>query len=396
MVNHHQITTINLRVFMDIPFLRPQPPRLSSLTQELLAIENSGIFTNYGPVNTRFEKDVIDYFFSGRGGCVTSNNATIALMLAMAEAVGGRVAGRRFALMPSFTFAATAQAAMWAGLTPLLCDVEPDTWLPCRRSEDALLERYGDEVALVVPYATFGNNLDLDRYIELSAKRSIPVVVDAAASLGSVAVNGLGFGCDAPFSVVFSMHATKTFATSEGGVTYTADKDRLARLRAMGNFGFSIPRTATMLGLNGKLSEVAALIASERLRDFDTIVAHRVKLAETYRAALSPQFSFQTEIGERLAYQFMPVLLPEECADRRTEIISGLSKHGIGAATYFSPHLAEQPFFAEACVTGDLDNTKAISRRAISLPMSDLMVCEEVMKICETLNAIVSEGKAVV
>ena len=148
-----------------------------------------------------------------------------------------------------------------------------------------------------------------------------------------------------------------------------------------------------MLGLNGKLSEVAALIASERLRDFDMIVAHRVKLAETYRTALSPQFSFQTEIGERLAYQFMPVLLPEECAHRRTEIISGLSKHGIGAATYFSPHLAEQPFFAEACVTGDLNHTKAISRRALSLPMADNMTPHEVKNVCGSLMKVIQTAR---
>jgi dTDP-4-amino-4,6-dideoxygalactose transaminase len=104
---------------MDIPFLRPQPPKLSALMEELIAIERSGIFTNFGPVNARFENAFVLDFFNGQGGCVTINNATIGLMLAMAEAVGGRVTGRRYALMPSFTFAATAQAAMWVGLTPL-------------------------------------------------------------------------------------------------------------------------------------------------------------------------------------------------------------------------------------------------------------------------------------
>lgn len=370
---------------MDIPFLRPKPPRLSNLTAQLLEIENSGIFTNYGPFNTRFENELNAVFFGGIGGCLTVNNATIGLMLAMAEAIGGRVTARRFALMPSFTFAATAQAAIWAGLTPLFCDIDPETWLPCPKSEADLLNRYGHEIALVVPYATFGNNLNLDHYLDLSRKYGVPVVVDAAASLGSIDEHGESFGKAFPYSVVFSMHATKTFATSEGGVIYSGDKERVARLRTMGNFGFGAPRTATMIGLNAKLSEVAALIALERLRDFETVVSHRTALARCYRAELAPLFSFQAEIGKRLAYQFMPVLLPEAIAPRRGEIMAALAKQGIGSASYFSPHLAEQPFFRTSCTEGDLTNTWAVSRRSLSLPMADNMTPQEVVRVCETL-----------
>lgn len=370
---------------MKIPFLRPQPPRLSRLASKLTRIEDSGIYTNYGPVNTSFEAALTKRFFAGEGGCVTVNNATIGLMLSMAEAIGGRPSRRSYALMPSFTFAATAQAAIWAGLTPLFCDIEADTWLPCPRSEDALIERHGADIALIVPYATFGNNLDLDRYATL-ARRGIPVVVDAAASLGSVNAAGRGFGAGFPFAVVYSMHATKTFATSEGGVIYAADADRIARLRKMGNFGFGAPRTATMLGLNSKLSEVSALIALERLRDFDVVVAHRARLAAAYRLALAPHFGFQTEIGRCLAYQFMPVLLPEAQVSQRAEIVSRLAQEGITIASYFSPHLAEQPYFAETCVAGHLPVTHSVSRRALSLPMSDSMTLEEVAAVCRALR----------
>jgi dTDP-4-amino-4,6-dideoxygalactose transaminase len=306
-------------------------------------------------------------------------------MLAMAEAVGGRAAGRQYALMPSFTFAATAQAAMWVGLTPLFCDVDPHTWLACPNSENALLERYGNDIALIVPYATFGNNLDLCHYEKIARERRVPVVVDAAASLGSVGADGLGFGCGSSFSIVFSMHATKTFATSEGGVIYSADKDRLNRLKAMANFGFSAPRTATMLGLNGKLSEVSALIALERLRSFDAIVEHRVNLARAYRDALEPVFGFQLTRGRRLAYQFMPALLPEKTANRRKDIIAELEEIGIGVASYFSPHLAEQSFFQNNCVADDLPHTTAISRRILSLPMADMMTLGEVYTVVESL-----------
>jgi dTDP-4-amino-4,6-dideoxygalactose transaminase len=371
---------------MKIPFLRPNPPRLSELLGELIKIEESGIFTNYGPVNTRFEGQATEKIFGGEGGCVTVTNATIGLMIAMVEAIGGRPTGRRYALMPSFTFAATAQAAIWAGLTPLLCDIDPDTWLPCPKSEAVLLERYGSEIALLVPYATFGNNLDLEHYKALSREYEIPVVIDAAASLGSIDAEGHGFGAGSLFSIVYSMHATKIFATSEGGIIYSADRERLARLRAMGNFGFEQPRNATMPGLNAKLSEVAALIALERLRDFEKIVSHRAELAATYRAGLAPEIRVQRRIGRRLAYQTMPVLLPDALAPQRADILAHLAAQKIGAACYFSPHLAEQPFFRDTCVIGELPNTETISRRILSLPMSDLMVSEEVEVVCHALN----------
>src|SRR5262249_8222325 len=141
---------------MRIPFLRPRPPPLSQLVPELIALENSGVFTNYGPVNGRFEKALTERLFGGVGECLTTNCATTGLMLAIREAAGTST-DRKYALMPSFTFAATAHAAIWAGLTPLLCDVTRDTWAMCEQSVERLLEIYGDSVSCVVPYAPFGN-----------------------------------------------------------------------------------------------------------------------------------------------------------------------------------------------------------------------------------------------
>src|SRR3954447_9361506 len=178
-----------------IPFLKPNPPRLSELLEQLAAIEASSIYSNYGPVNTRLEQSLTRDFFGGDGACVSVCNATIGLMLAIRMAIGtARDKTRCYALMPSFTFAATAHAAIWAGLTPLLCDIEPDTWLASASDERKLLDRYGDEIAVIVPYATFGNNLDLKRYDQLSHDYGVPVVIDAAASLGSLNDAGDNFG----------------------------------------------------------------------------------------------------------------------------------------------------------------------------------------------------------
>jgi hypothetical protein len=112
-----------------------------ALAAELRAIEESGVFTNYGPTNTRFEEALTSQLFDNVGGCVTVNNATIGLMLAIRECITDTQT-RRYAILPSFTFAATAQAVLWAGLTPLLCDIDPYTWLPSAAAEEELLDRY--------------------------------------------------------------------------------------------------------------------------------------------------------------------------------------------------------------------------------------------------------------
>jgi dTDP-4-amino-4,6-dideoxygalactose transaminase len=361
-----------------IPFLRPNPPKLSQLQAELAEIEAAGIFSNYGPVNTRFEQAMRERLFGGVGACVTVCNATIGLMLAIRHAVGEAPSGRRrFALMPSFTFAATAHAALWCGLTPLFCDVDPATWTPSADAEEALLRAYGPDVAVVVPYATFGNDLDLERYRRLAERTGIPVVIDAAASLGTLNARGEAFGTGCPHPVVFSLHTTKPFATLEGGQIYCADLDTIGAVRAMGNFGFAEPRTASMPGLNAKLNEVTALMGLARLGEFEAVTSHRAAIAEAYRAELAG-WTFQHMTGKRHAFTCVPALLPEACVDERAAILASLSEAGVEARTYFSPHLAEMPYFRETCVAGELSVTARLARRIVSLPMSDAMTADDV------------------
>jgi dTDP-4-amino-4,6-dideoxygalactose transaminase len=369
-----------------LPFLRPNPPKLSELVDQLRAIENSHVFSNYGPVNTLFERSMISQLFAGNGACVSVCNATIGLMLAIRLTLGMKAdARKKYALMPSFTFAAAAHAAIWTGLTPLLCDIEPDTWLPASSSENELLERYKDEIAVIVPYATFGNNLDLDRYDRLSRQYNIPVVIDAAASLGSFHDDGSNFGTGFRHPIIYSMHVTKTFATSEGGLIYCADSSKVDKLRSMGNFGFEQPRNATLPGLNSKLSEISALLALTKLSGFDEIVRHRLELVKTYQHQLTA-WVFQRRLGRSDAYQFVSVLPPAPHAARREHILHQLTAAGIGFGKYFDPPLAAQPYFRDVCVSGELKETSRIASQVISLPLSDAMTAADVIKVCTVLQ----------
>ena len=372
---------------MTIPLIRPNPSRLSEAVSRLREIEDRAIFSNFGPVNSAFEQNMTDQIFGGVGECLTVCNATIGLMIAIRQALESRPKSRRrYALMPSFTFAAASQAAQWNRLTPLFCDVNPSDWSADPASELRLLKKYRDDIAVVVPYATFGYDIDLEWYETIQREYDIPVVVDAAASLGTISANGQGFGAGFSGAVVYSMHVTKSFSTAEGGLIYSADSQRIRTLRSMSNFGFGEPRNATLMGLNGKMPEVSALLANLRLENFDAVMQRRSQLAALYREAL-PELSFQPLKTHRQAHQFISTLLPREMAAFRTDIQIEMRRRGVESASYFSPHVAEQDYFRPHADLDSLPVTNDIASRVLTLPLYDTMTDEEVYEVVAAVKA---------
>jgi dTDP-4-amino-4,6-dideoxygalactose transaminase len=292
--------------------------------------------------------------------------------------------------MPGFTFAAAAHAALWCGLTPLLCDIDPEKWAADPAAESEMLARYSGKIAVIIPYATFGYPIDLDRYHAVANKLGVPVVVDAAASLGTFDGQGRGFGTGFSGSVVYSMHATKSFAVGEAGLIYSADPDRIAKLRIMSSFGFGEPRSATMPGLNAKLSEVNALIGRLRLADYDCITQQRAALLNRYRAAL-PELDFQQVAPGIQAHQFVPALLPSALSGRKPAIRAELENRGITTGAYFSPHLLEQSYFRKMCPATPVPVCDDVSARMMSLPLYDTMTPQEVDYVVESLRAVISD-----
>ena len=368
-----------------LPFIAPNPPRLSRLGEALARIEASGIYSNNGPEVRALEAEATARLWNVRGATLAVANATLGLMIAIRDAAGPRPRPGALALMPALTFAATAQAAIWAGLTPLICDIDPDDWSAAPAHEEELLARYAGRVAVVVPYATFGNAIDLDRYAAMRARHGVGVVVDAASSLGTIDDTGRGFGADAPFAVVGSMHATKTFAVAEGGLIHSGDAALIARLRAMANFGFEEGRRATLPGLNAKLPEVLALAARAKLAEIEGIANRRLAVEAAYREGLAG-LGLQRAYGRRRAMQFMPVLLPRQLAAQRDALGEALAAEGIGSGRYFSPHLGEQPWIRQASLVEATPVADDVAGRLLSLPITDAMTPADAHRAAHALQ----------
>lgn len=365
-----------------LPLIVPNPPRLGDYKDALERIEASGIYSNFGPEARRFEERAAERLFGGEGACLTVANATLGLMLALKDAVGD--ANGRYAVMPAFTFAATAQAAWWAGLTPLVCDIDPDDWTACAAAEERLLHQHGARIAALMPYAAFGRAIDLERYAWLAKRHDVKVVIDAAASLGTTDADGRGFGAGAPFPVVFSMHATKPFAVAEGGLIHCGDRDTIERLRVMANFGFAGARSASVPGLNAKLPEVLAAIANAKLDTFDGTCAAREKIAAAYRKAIDGRYATQPAPRGTQALGFFQLLLPPG-ADR-VRVARALDADGIGAGQYFSPHIGQQPWVREVAMIEPTPIADDVAARILSLPLHDAMTIADVERVVASLD----------
>lgn len=369
-----------------LPLIAPNPPRLSEMGEALARVEASGVYSNNGPEVRAFEAEVTAQLFGGHGASLAVGNATLGLLIAIRDAAGMQPRPGTLALMPALTFAATAQAAYWAGLTPLVADIDPADWSAAAAHEERLLAQYGKRIGVLVPYATFGNAIDLDRYQWLADKHGVGVVIDAASSLGTQDDAGIGFGAHARFATVFSMHATKTFAVAEGGLIHCGDAERTERLRSMANFGFQGARSATVPGINAKLPEVLAVMARAKLAGIEEVCERRAALEATYREALA-DFTLQQPYGRRRAMQFMPVALPDHLAGRRDAICAAVEAAGVGVGRYFSPHLGQQPWIRAVSIVEPTPVADRVADAMLSLPITDAMTPADAARAADALIA---------
>ena len=363
-----------------IPFLRPNLVKKESIIPYLSEIEASRIYSNFGPLNTRFEQRILNEYFDNIGAITTVNNATLGLILAISQYQ--RPKGK-YALMPSFTFSATPLATMWCGLEPFFVDINTDDWSMDENQLKEVLQLLGDEVAIVIPYATFGTNINLKYYQQIH-ESGVPVVVDAAASFG-VKENQNYFGKGFPGCIVYSFHATKSFGVGEGGAIYSSNKELISKIRQVENFGFSANRETTSIALNAKMSEYVAAIALATLDVFQQKIQTRQQIYNWYINELNQKdlfnkgWSIQKNNG-KIPYQFMPICTPDN--EKNIDIIHTLANKNIEARTYFSPPCHLHPLFKGFPHT-TLTVTEKISSQIVSLPLWEEMTRKDVQLIIE-------------
>jgi dTDP-4-amino-4,6-dideoxygalactose transaminase len=377
------------KFYRHIAPLRLGALKRNGLAGDLRGLQAADVAATTGSAVGELEQALVDRLFGGQGGCVAVANTTLALMLSIRHAaiVAGRPGG--LALMPSFAPAAVAQAALWAGLTPLLCDIDARTWSASPAAEAALLARFGAEISVVVPCATFGNCIDLDRYADVAQAHGVGVVVDAGVALGARDGFGDGFGTGSTLLSVFAVPGAKPFAAAAGGVIQSADPALVATLRQVVNDGVAARLNDAAPRLHAGMSDASARKARESLDLMPAAALHQAGLAARYHAQLT-DVTFQAQSGRAQAHPFMPVLLPPDIAARRGEIVSSLAMCGINTGTYLSPHIAEHPLFRGNVRAGSLTVTEDVAARILVLPMTGEMDAADVDEAADALNEIMA------
>lgn len=365
-----------------IPFLKPNIVKKELFLKYLEQIEESRIYSNYGPLNTLFENRIISEFFNGVGSALTVANATVGLMTAISLL---KRKGAKYAVMPSFTFAATPLAAMWCGLEPYFIDIKEDNWSADESRINDTIKKLGDKVAIVIPYATFGNNINLSYYTKLH-ESGVPVVVDAAASFGS-SVDGVHFGAGFPGCVIYSFHATKSFGIGEGGLVYSGNDSLTSRIRIAGNFGFTETRESIVQGLNSKMCEMLAAVGLATLDVYLQKIGIRENLYNYYVDIIHKNDMLNNgwrvqKLEGRVVHQFMPILCPE--GKSNNEYVNKLGRKNIQARTYFNPTCHKHTVFKNFCHDA-LEVTERVAERVISLPLWEEMHNEEISEVVHEL-----------
>jgi dTDP-4-amino-4,6-dideoxygalactose transaminase len=364
----------------EIPFIRPSFPKPSELAEEFEDIVNANWYTNFGPKEREFARALSEYLGPDLH-VATFANGTLALIAALHATVGPGTRDR-YLLMPSFTFVAVANAALWAGYRPWFIDIDADTWQPSAPSARAVLECFRDRVAGILLANVFGvGNPQVGAWEDLAAEWDLPMVLDSAAGFGSAYVDGGHVGgrgaCE-----IFSFHATKPFGIGEGGALASGDPRLVEQVRAFQDYGFAGRRDCTQLGINGKLPEISAAIGLRQLVGFDRRLAVRRKVLDRYRAELSCLgLRFQPN-AEASSLCFASACC--KSADQKAAVLASLRQNAIRAHDYYNPPQHLQPYFVanpELSSLADLTVTESICSQIVSLPVHDYMARNDIARV---------------
>ena len=355
-----------------IPVFRPALPKAAVVAAYIEEIDARRQYTNRGPLVERLEARLAALYGLGAHAVRSASTGTAAIEIALLAHAGVARSDRPLALMPSFTFAATALAAERCGFRPHFVDVDPVTWaVDTRRLARHPLIK---EAGVVLAVAPFGLLPDVRALEDLQDESGVPVVLDAAAAFEAV-LDGFVAGSanrsgaiSARVPLTLSFHATKSFSTGEGGAVVWDDPDGQARVTQAANFGFMLSREARVPGTNAKMSEYHAAVGLAML---DGLGEQRAQWARA--TSLWSGRSFGRALGGRLhlsprlssAY----VLFEADTAEGMRRAQAHLDARQVETRRWYESGLHAQPHFASAGRDA-LPVTESLSQRLLGLPMA--------------------------
>jgi perosamine synthetase len=341
-----------------------------------------------GKYLAQFEESFAHYCESEHGIATTSG--TTALHLAVAAA--GLGPGDEI-IMPTFTIAATVFAALYAGATPVLVDVDPDTWT---MRVDEVAARIGSRTRAILPVHMYGHPCDMDPLQELAKRHHLWLVEDAAEVHGAT-YKGRKCGSLSD-AACFSFYANKIVSTGEGGMVVTKDAAFAERCRSLKNLGFNRERRFLHdhVGFNYRMTNIQAAIGVAQLEKVEEYVALRRRHAALYTECLRKLEGLHLPIERpwaRNVYWMYGLLVDDTFGCSRDDLMRGLAKRGVETRTFFVP-MHEQPLFHERGLFRNEHHPVAsdIGRRGLYLPSSTGLTQEEISYVVDAITDVQREA----
>jgi dTDP-4-amino-4,6-dideoxygalactose transaminase len=362
-----------------IRVLRPQLPATERLLPYLRRIDDNRVYANFGPLVLELERRLVEHFGLPANGLVSASSGTAALVAAILATSGRATDARPYALMPAFTFVATAVAAELCGYQPVLLDIDPGDWsLDAERLRKHPLL---DQAGVVIVVAPFGRRFGQEPWDAFRRDTGIPVIIDAAA--GFEAVSDQPARCLGSVPVMLSFHATKSFATGEGGCIACSDVELIQRVGQALNYGFLDSRLSRSASTNGKMSEFHAAVGLAELDGWPVKRAAMHQVAGEYRRQL-------TEAGlvEKLLaapeVSSSYVLYRAIDADEAENLRHSLEQANIGYRLWYGEGLREQPHFS-AVPAEPLPITETLAPRVIGIPTAPDLTAKQIAHVVQAL-----------
>lgn len=365
--------------------LRLADPRFGDDAVAAIAKVLASGYLTQGPVVAEFEAAVAA--FCGMPHAIATTSATTALTLALAAL---DVGPRDEVIAADFTYPATGNAVLQQGATLRLADVDPATYCVAPDAVEALLT---ERTKAVLTVDVFGLPAAYETLEPLLAERGVPLICDAACSLGG-AIADRRTGSFGAMSC-FSFHPRKSLTTGEGGMVLTADDalaERLRRLRNHGTERNGWRATFVEPGFNMRMSDLNAALGLVQVPRHRETVARRGVLAARLTELLSDVPGVRPQVvpaSTTHPYQAYVVVLDAE--HDRDALIAALRDRGV-ESTLGTYAMHAEPAFQHACGArpGDLKASYALCEQTLALPLHERLDERDM----ETVAAALAEAMA--
>jgi dTDP-4-amino-4,6-dideoxygalactose transaminase len=329
-----------------VKILIPKLPSFLILQPYIERIDNSNIYTNYGPLVSEFESRLAQHFGVSLENISTCSNATDAIEGAIVTS--GGIKGKWE--VPSWTFTATAAALFSSGVDFSFRDIDENQRI-----------RIDQDFRNIIEVLPFGEGIDLGRY----ENEVDNIIFDAAASFD--ALSNIPIMSSKRFAAIVSLHATKTLSTSEGAIFISNDKEWVKSFRRWTNFGMWGSRNSETIGSNSKMNEYSGAIGLASLDMWPEL--RSAWLAQMGRAKqLSEKYGLSTNsaLTKKLVSPYW--ILTLENADKVQSLIRILDEQGIEWRRWweFGCHL--MPAYSKIA-REELRITETESQRSLGLPL---------------------------